>query len=167
MKSVSRCVILFAMAALSCSAQLTITTASLPDAIVGQPYPIVSLQTSGAMGAVTWSVVSGALPSGFVVGPAQTGQPTANGTLCLGTQDPLPNVAPDCDTTSGVSSVPNPYTFTILAVDAQNQGASKQFTLNVDLGLTLTSASSWIGIVGTPFCSQTLTASGGQSAFYV
>ncbi len=45
---------------------IRITTASLPDGVTGKPYDI-TVAASGGIGARTWSVIGGSLPSGLVL----------------------------------------------------------------------------------------------------
>src|SRR5271163_4796011 len=63
------------------SAQFTITNTSLPNATNGSPYS-AQLTESGAMGTVTWSIISGALPAGLTLNSSNgviSGIPTAIG----------------------------------------------------------------------------------------
>ena len=61
--------IIIAAAALGVSAQNTIniTTTSLPPAVIGLPYPNVTLQTTGDPGPMSWNIDA---PSNWTVGPA-------------------------------------------------------------------------------------------------
>src|SRR5690349_18607193 len=48
---------------------LSIITTSVPDAVVTQPYSF-TLQSTGGSGSKTWSISSGALPSGLSIDSA-------------------------------------------------------------------------------------------------
>src|SRR5690606_22812469 len=48
---------------------LVISTATLPDAVAGQPYS-ATLQGAGGSGSYTWGVIAGTLPSGLTLNPA-------------------------------------------------------------------------------------------------
>jgi hypothetical protein len=64
---------------------LSIQTSSLPQAMVGQPYSF-TLQASGGQPGYTWSISSGALPSGLMLDAASghiSGTTSANGALNL------------------------------------------------------------------------------------
>ncbi len=149
--------ILLAATAFTASAALTITTTSLPNIIVGQPYPVINLQTSGASVGVTWSVSAGVLPTGFVVGAAQVGQPASDGTFCVGTG--TPSGAPNCSSPI-VQSDPGSYTFTLQAVDSKTSHATQQFTIVVGAPVQITTPSLPNGFVGQPY-SFALQTSGG------
>jgi len=49
------------------NAQITITTASLPDGVVGTPYSQTLTATGTGSGIITWSIRSGALPDGLTL----------------------------------------------------------------------------------------------------
>lgn len=59
---------------------LVVTTLSLPTALIGTPYSL-PLQTSGAVGPATWSLVSGVLSPGILLSTAGviSGTPTVTG----------------------------------------------------------------------------------------
>lgn len=62
--------------------ELTITTQSLSDAVVGQPYS-VALRATGGTALPTWRLYSGSLPLGLTLDPDTgviSGTPTAQGT---------------------------------------------------------------------------------------
>lgn len=91
---------------------LSITTSSLPDGVVNQPYPQTAMQASGGIQPYTWSV-SPALPNGMslnVVGPG-----ILSGTPQSGT--------------AGTKT----YTFTVFDSAAPfNQTATKQLALKIN-----------------------------------
>jgi uncharacterized protein (TIGR03437 family) len=57
------------------------TSATLPNAVTGQPYAVPFLAVGGAGGPYTWSVFSGALPAGLALSPAGvlSGNPSSPG----------------------------------------------------------------------------------------
>jgi hypothetical protein len=61
---------------------VAVTTTSVADAIVSQPYA-ATLTATGGSGSYTWSLTSGALPSGLALSPAGTigGIPSAGGSF--------------------------------------------------------------------------------------
>ena len=64
---------------------LAITTPVLPEVVQGQPYS-ATLGTTGGAGARTWSVSSGSLPQGMVLGAVTgtiSGKPLGSGTFTL------------------------------------------------------------------------------------
>ncbi len=67
---------------LGAPASITITTSTLPNANQNQPYSQLFLEFGG-VGNLTWTLASGALPSGLVLNPSGilTGTPTASGTF--------------------------------------------------------------------------------------
>src|SRR6266702_1028218 len=73
---------------------LIVTTNSLPGATVGVPYS-ATLTADGGLPPYTWSVISGALPTGLSLDSAGniTGTPTAIGTFNFTVQvvDPIGN----------------------------------------------------------------------------
>jgi thermitase len=66
------------------AAPLAVTTASLPAAIAGQAYS-ATLNASGGVPPYSWSLVSGSLPDGLVLGTSGTfaGTPTAAGSFAF------------------------------------------------------------------------------------
>lgn len=64
----------------TCPAPLSIATTPVPEGVVGTPYLHQLTANGGGTGVVTWSVVSGALPSGLALSAASgtiIGTPTA------------------------------------------------------------------------------------------
>jgi hypothetical protein len=103
-------------------------------AITGQ-YPTQTITATGATGAITWSVSSGALPSGLTLTPV-AGAPMA--------------------TISGNCNAAGTFSFTISATTATDSG-SASYAINV-IGIT-SPATLPGGTVGVPY-SQTLTVVG-------
>ena len=66
-------------------AALVITTSSLPAGTVGTAYTATTLAATGGTPPYTWSVASGALPSGLSLSSAGvvSGTPTASGTFSV------------------------------------------------------------------------------------
>ncbi len=164
MKRLRILLMVLAASALPSAAQLTITTKALPNVIVGQQYPVITLQTSGAVGTVNWSIIAGTPPPGFVVGLAQVGQPATNGTFCFGVSGPAG--PPICPANTGVSSPPGAYTFTIQATNQQTilLKTSSQFTVIVGSPVQITTQSLHNAFTGQPYSVQ-LQATGGAAAF--
>lgn len=127
---------------------LTITTTSLPDGVVGQPYTTTLAASGGTGTGYHWSIVSGSLPAGLS-GNAQSG------------------VISGTPTQGGVAS-----NFTVGVTDSGGDSASRRFSLYVEAapGLTITSsaAGSFVFFVGDPYTranSITYTAEGGQAPY--
>ena len=121
---------------------LTITTTSLPDGTVNQPYA-TALGGSGGITPYTWSLAAGSppLPAGLFLDPATgtiTGTPTA-----LGTTTPIFRLE---DSSSPANAVQKPLTITI--------GTTPQ-------PLTITTPSLPNGAVNQPYPTTTLAATGG------
>jgi len=123
---------------LTIAAALNITTASpLPPAIVGIAYS-QNLAAAGGLPPYTWSLTSGALPSGITL--------TSGGTL-IGTPTSAGNT-----------------TFSVRVVDTSSLSTTKAFSLTVSNGVTITSTSLPTGTVGVPY-SATLAATGGTAPY--
>jgi len=122
---------------------LSITTASLPNGIVGTSYS-ATLQSSGGATPITWSVSSGSLPPGLSLVP---GTGVISGT-------------PSTNTGS-------PFNFTVQATDsttptAQTTTANLSITVTVaTLTVTTTSGSLPSGTVSSAYPNTQLNASGG------
>jgi hypothetical protein len=120
--------------------QLTITTASLPNGVVGTPYS-QTLASTGAAGTVSWQLTSGTLPGGLTL--------TASSGLISGTPTAAASVTP-------------------LSFKATDSGSPAQATVNLTLTivpvLTITTTSLPNGVVGTLY-SQTLAATGGTQSY--
>jgi hypothetical protein len=117
---------------------LVISTASLPDAVAGQPYS-ATLQGAGGSGSYTWGVIAGTLPSGLTLNPA-TGAITGT--------------AP---TETGLSTF-------IVRVSDNSSGASttRQLSINVVGGLRITTTALPLAVAGETLAFQ-LEAVGGTS----
>ena len=88
---------------------IQITSATLPNAIIGQTYSIAQLTATGASGSFTWTITSGTLPAGFVL---QT-----TGVLAA---------------SSGVQTTAGPYAFRVRATDTNSPAfAETNLTLTV------------------------------------
>lgn len=111
---------------------LTLTPATVPNGTVGTAYN-QALGATGAVGAVSWVVSTGALPAGLTLGAASgiiSGTPTAAGV----------------------------FPFTVQATDSLSQTGSRAYTITVTGVLSISPATLPAGSVGTAY-SQTLTAS--------
>ena len=115
-----------AAAAVTAAGQFTITTASVPTANVGLPYPNVSLQATGATGPFEWSFVEGGPPN-FTVDQA----PAVTGTFCYRSCGGF-----------AVQETPGQYSFTIQAYSpTTGVYAYKDFTLVVERPLQIVTTS--------------------------
>jgi hypothetical protein len=124
-------------------ATLTILTKTLPQATLTGAYPAQTLQATGGSGAYTWSIVSGALPTGT--------------SLTTGVIAGTPTGTP------GTSS------FTVQVKDAVGDIAQQPLTIVVNPAPTITTTSLSPGDQGSAY-SQPLSASGGTqplSAFSI
>ncbi len=116
---------------------LTITTATLPGGITGQPYQS-QLAASGGEPPYTWAVISGSLPSGLVLNPngSITGTPTAQGT----------------------------FPFTVQVTDHLSNTANKNLAITVSSGLVITTTQLPNAAEGVPY-SASLFATGGNPPY--
>ncbi|HEX7154120.1 MAG TPA: ice-binding family protein [Thermoanaerobaculia bacterium] len=121
---------------------ITINPASLPNGSVGTPYNQV-VSATGGTAPYTFSVSSGALPSGLLLNPATgaiTGSPTTAGT----------------------------FNFTITAVDAGGCLGSRPYTIGIALPncalITLNPATLPPAMTAIPY-SQSVVASGGAAPY--
>ena len=143
-----------AAVALTAAGQLTITTTSVPSAILGQPYTPLVLQTSGDPGPMTWSVVTGSFPPGFVL--------ASTGTFCYG----VPNaVGPPTCFGTGVQSLQGVYNFTLQAMSQSTaMSVTQQYTMFVSQTLQITTTSLPNAAANQAYSAQ-LTAAGGTGQF--
>jgi len=115
--------------------KLVITTTALPNGVVSTAYS-ASLQSSGGVGTITWSVTSGTLPAGLSMSGAGaiSGTPTA----------------------AGASS------FTVTAKDSgtPQQAVQQALAITIYTGLTITTSSLPNGTVNSTY-SATLQSGGG------
>lgn len=121
---------------------ITVNPASLPNGTVGAAYNQV-VSATGGTAPYTFSVSSGALPTGLLLNPATgaiTGSPT----------------------TAATSN------FTITAVDANGCSGSRPYSITIAAPgcpvITLTPGTLPPGVVGTPY-AQAVTASGGTPPY--
>ncbi|MFN7996484.1 MAG: putative Ig domain-containing protein [Bryobacteraceae bacterium] len=118
---------------------LAITNSSFPSGTVNVAYPSQALSGEGGSGQYTWSVSSGALPTGLTLsGATISGKPTAAGT----------------------------FNFTLqLSDSASSTPATKQYSITIVSALTITTAPTLpVGTVGVSY-SQTLQAAGGTTPY--
>lgn len=126
--------------------QLSITTTSLPDGVVGTAYS-TSLQSTGATGSVTWSIPPGTLPAGLTLNPS-TGS-------IIGTP---------------TGATPTPASFNVTATDSANPPNSVTTALSITINsapaptFAISTAELPNGSIGTPY-DQILTVTGGTSPF--
>jgi predicted outer membrane repeat protein len=126
---------------LTIQAPLTITTTSpLPDGVVGSPYNLTFAATGGSNVYTSWTVTIGALPANLLLGLG-TGQIT------------------------GTPLAAGPNTFTVQVQDSLGTTATKQFTLQVNAGLSITTPTPLPnGTVGTVY-NLTFAAAGGTPGY--
>lgn len=118
---------------------LTVNPASLPNGSVGTAYTQTVTASGGTGGPYTFTLVSGAMPTGTSI--------ASNGNI------------------TGTPTVGGPYTFTIQATDGSGNTGTR--TYNVTIGsniLTVNPATLPSGTQGTAY-SQTITASGGSTPY--
>ena len=124
---------------LQINAPLTITTATLTNAIQGVAYN-QSLAATGGLGAETWSVSAGALPAGIALSSA--------GAL------------------SGAPTVSGPFSFTAKVADTSSDVATQVLSLQVNAPLTITTSGTLPnGVTGTAY-STPFAATGGTGGPY-
>ncbi len=118
----------------------SITTTSLPNGTVTQPYSR-TVQATGGTGALTWSVSAGSLPTGLNPINPSTGQIT------------------------GTPSVAGKFDFTVQATDTLNQFDTQALSITIVLPAppNITTTSLPNGTVASAY-NQTVQASGGTGA---
>ena len=120
---------------------LTVTTTSLPAALVGEPYAGGPLASTGGNAPVTWSVSKGKLPTGLSLDSgtgALTGTPTKAGVTAF-------------SVTATDSSTPKPETSKVA------------LTIAVNPSLAVTTKSLPSGQVGVAYPGATLASTGGTA----
>ena len=116
---------------------VTITTASLPDGTVNDPY-FASLAATGGTPPYTWKVIAGSLPPGLSGDPSGfiSGTPSSSGTFPLG----------------------------IEVTDSEEATDSRGFSIFVDTSsgapLTIDTVSLPMGTVGVPYSASVLVSGG-------
>lgn len=122
---------------------LTITTSGLANGAVGAPYNQTLTGTGGLL-PYTWSVASGSLPNGLTLSYNSSSSATA--------------------TVSGNPSRAGTFPFTIQLSDSATptpNTTSRQFTIVIGAGLTITSAAALPNATVGAAYNQTLAAAGG------
>ncbi len=119
--------------------QLAINPLQLPGGVIGSTYGPATITSSGANGAVTYAVSSGALPAGLSLSSSGvlTGTPTTTGTS----------------------------TFTVRATDAGDQTAVASYTVAVATKLVLANVTVPSGNVGTAMATYQFQATGGTTPY--
>uniref|UniRef100_Q01TD0 Ig family protein n=1 Tax=Solibacter usitatus (strain Ellin6076) TaxID=234267 RepID=Q01TD0_SOLUE len=122
---------------LTIAPQLTITTTSLPNGVVGTPYTL-TLAATGGTGTDSWQVTSGALPAGLTLNTSGqiSGTPTAAATA-------------------------TPLTFKVSDTGSPAQSAAVNLTLTINAQLVITTTTLPSGQVGVAYL-QNLAATGGS-----
>jgi len=118
-------------------AQLTITTTSLSNGVVGTAYS-ASLTATGGTGATSWSVTTGNLPAGLSLSGS---------------------------TISGTPTITGSSTFTVTAKDAGSpaQTANQSLSITINPKLVIITTTVPNGVVGTAY-STSLASTGGVGA---
>lgn len=125
---------------INASQPVVITTAGLPAWTVNSTTAYSqALAATGGNGVYTWSLTSGVLPAGL--------------SLAAGT-----GVISGTPTASGV------FPITVKATDGNGLSASKQFTLQINQPLVITTTLLAGGVVNTAYTPQTLLSVGGTGA---
>ncbi|MEI9971262.1 MAG: putative Ig domain-containing protein [Ignavibacteriota bacterium] len=126
-----------AQLSIAVTAGLSVATSSLPGGVVGAAYS-QTLAATGGTGGYTWSVSAGALPVGLTLSAvgAIAGMPSAAGTA----------------------------TFTVQVTDSSSAKATKQLSIAVTAGLSVSTSSLPGGVVGVAY-SQSLAATGGTGGY--
>ena len=116
---------------------------SLPSGTVGVPYGPTTLQATGGMGTLTWSISVGSLPPGL------TG---------------LPSTGPSV-TISGTPTSQGTFPFTVRVTDSLGQSDTRALSITINLPppLNITTTSLPGGSIGQTY-SQTVAATGGTGA---
>ncbi|MEP7353303.1 MAG: Ig domain-containing protein, partial [Acidobacteriota bacterium] len=155
-------VALMVCAAPGAFAQFTLDPITLPDAILGVPYPSVLLTTTGGIGPVSWQFTGTVVPpTGFVVGPSGNGSTNTTGSFCWGST--LTSFVPVCSgTVQGF--LPGVFQFTIRARDGGLQFSERQVTLRV-LQTLLISTTSLPDVPINSTYSQQLQVTGGSGSY--
>ena len=127
--------------ALTVSGSLSVTTASVPNGLASTAYTS-ALSASGGTGPYSWSVSSGALPTGLTLSSAGTisGTPTTAGT----------------------------FTFTVQAADSTTptaQTASHVYSLTIAPALSITTPPALNSGIANSAYSTTLSATGGTAPY--
>lgn len=115
---------------------LSITTTSLPDGIVGQPYSQL-LEAAGGSGARTWTIAAGTLPQNL-------------------------NLDPTTGVISGTPNAAGPSSFTVRVADTGGQEATRDLSILISPPTppAITTTTLPGGTVGLAY-SEDLTATGG------
>ncbi len=120
---------------------LQITSSSpLPNGAVSEPYPTTTLGASGGAPPYTWTISSGALPTGM--NPL-----SASGQI------------------SGTPTVAGPVTFTAKVTDSSSASTTKAFTITVNPTLSITTSSLPAGNQGSAYTTTNLAATGGVTPY--
>lgn len=119
---------------------LAITTATLPNAGLGEAYAQTVTATAGSAAGYVWSVVQGALPPGLTLGAAGT---------------------PSTQIT-GAPTVSGDYDFTVQVTDSNGGTATRALRISVGTALIITTATLAPARLNEPYAAV-ITALGGNS----
>jgi len=120
------------------TAPLSVTTASLPNGAVGQPY-YQTLAATGGTPPYAWWIAAGNLPAGLSYNP-RTG------------------------VISGTPTMAGGFSFPVSVLDALAAGDTKQLSISVGTNLLITTAALPNATLNGPY-SQTLAATGGTPPY--
>ena len=120
------------------AAILTVNPATLPNATLSTPYNQTVI-ASGGTGPYTFSISSGALPTGLSL--------ASNGNI------------------TGTPSAAGAYTFTVRAIDSVNNTGTRTYTVNVGANILTVNPTTLPNGTRTVAYNQTITASGGTGPY--
>ena len=127
-----------AVLAITVAPVLIITTSALPGGTVGGAYS-QSLAATGGTPPYTWSVASGSLPQGLTLSPA--------GSI------------------TGTASTAGTFSFTVLVTDSAEVTVTKQFSIAIAGGLSITTAATLPNAALNATYSENLSAAGGTPPY--
>ncbi len=163
----SLALVVAAFAGAAAAQSLVITNETLPTVIIGQPYPAVTLTTSGDPGPIVWN--TDGMPFGFAVGGVPIGQPATTGIFCYGTPNSNPNNPngpPNCSSGPVQNVVPGVYSFYIGASSlSTQQSTAVRYTLAVVAPLQILTSPPPPLAAANQFYTTQIQTSGGTGQF--
>lgn len=123
--------------------ELLVTTTTLPDGNAFDPYVAPVVATGGTPGPVTWTLASGALPSGIQI--------VSDGTRTLSVQ--------------GRPDTPGMSTFTLQVEDQAGATAQQTFTVTVTGDLTIATRQLPGAVSGQSYSAEIVGAGGSDTGF--
>ncbi|MEN9504535.1 MAG: hypothetical protein RI958_461 [Actinomycetota bacterium] len=121
------------------AAPVTVDAVTLPGGTTNTAYVATSITAAGGTGTYTYSRTAGTLPAGLTLSAAGllSGTPTAAGTS----------------------------TFTVQALDGAGRTGTRQFSVTVVAGVSITTATLPAGNVGVAYANTQVAASGGTTPY--